>query len=155
MYLKPKDCTTLGYPFEHLLPLQGVIEEPELRRPQMLNADGERCLIVIKNGLTTGVRLRRATGIKSFVREYFQDGTQRTSIEWVILPCDHKSSVFSAPGDSGAIIVDGKGRIGGLLTGGAGETKYIDVTYATPFYWILQRIQAQFPNAYVHPPPIA
>jgi len=157
MYLKPKDWTTLGYPFERHLPLQalGVIEEDELRCPKMLNADGERCPIVIKNGLTTGVRLGRATGIESFVREYFQDGTQSTSIEWAILPYDHKSGVFSTPGDSGAIIVDGKGCIGGLLIGGADETKYIDITYATPFYWILQRIQAQFPNAYVHLPPMA
>ena len=92
----------------------------------------------------------RATGINSFVREYFPDGTQRTSKEWAILPYDHKSGAFSAPGDSGAIIVDGNGRIAGLLTGGAGLTEATDVTYASPFYWLLQRIQNHFPNAHLY-----
>lgn len=89
-------------------------------------------------------------GINSFVREYFPDGTQRTSKEWAILPYDHKSGAFSAPGDSGAIIVDGNGRIAGLLTGGAGLTEATDVTYASPFYWLLQRIQNHFPNAHLY-----
>jgi hypothetical protein len=115
--------TSFKYPSNRLLPLQGIIEEDELYHPQTLDADGERCLIVIKNGCTTGVTIGRATGVKSFVREYFPDGTRKTSMEWAILPYDHKFGGFSAAGDSGAIIVDGKGRIGGLLTGGAGQTE--------------------------------
>ena len=72
-------------------------------------------------------------------------------MEWAILPYD-KSDVFSAHGDSGAIIFDGQGRIGGVLTGGAGKTDSTDVTYATPFYWLFdERIKAHFPNAYLYP----
>jgi hypothetical protein len=73
------------------------------------------------------------------MREYFSDGTNQTSIEWAILPYDHKSGVFSAAGDSGSIIADTYGRIGGLLTGGAGNAEPTDITYATPFFWLLQR----------------
>jgi hypothetical protein len=69
-------------------------------------------------------------------------------MQWAILPYDHKSGAFSAPGDSGAVIVDDKGRIGGLLTGGAGQRESTDVTYASPFYWLLQRIKSHFPNAH-------
>ena len=156
MYSKSVSFSSIKYPIGRLLPLQGVIEEDELRLPQMRDDDEEPFLHVTKSGCATGVTIGRATGAKSFVREYFPDGTHQTSMEWAILPYDQKSRAFSAPGDSGAIIVDGKGRIGGLLTGGTGKTEEdpdtTDITYATPFYWLLQRIQARFPNAHLYEP---
>jgi len=145
--------TSFEYPFDdRLLSLQGVIGEDELRHPQLFDAEGEHCLMVIKSGCTTGVTIGRATGVQSFVREYFPNDTQGTSMQWAILPYDQKAGAFSAPGDSGAIIVDGKGRIGGLLIGDTGkaESKSIDVTYATPFYWLLKRIHTHFPDAHLY-----
>ena len=144
--------SSFRYPMDRLLPLQGIIEEDELRLPQMCDPDGEPYLHVIKSGCATGVTIGRATGVKSYVREYFPDGTHQTSMELAILPYDQESRApFSAPGDSGATIVDSKGRIGGLLTGGSGNMKEdpdsTDITYATPFYWLLQRIQTHVPNA--------
>lgn len=78
----------------------------------------------------------------SFVREYLPDGAHRTSKEWAILPYNEqdepygraqgRSQDFAEPGDSGAVIVDGQGRVGGLLTGGAGSEEGWDITYATP-----------------------
>ena len=152
--MKPNPAAPVSFKYQYgkLLPLQGVMEEDELCCPKLLDAHGERCLIVIKNGRTTDVTIGRATGAKSFVRECFPDGTQLTSIEWAILPYDQKSGAFSAPGDSGAIIVDGNGRIGGLLIGGAGSSEGNDITYASPFYWLLQRIRARFPNADLYQP---
>ncbi|KAJ7917485.1 hypothetical protein B0H13DRAFT_2441821 [Mycena leptocephala] len=41
----------------------------------------------------------------------------KISREWAILPFDTKSGPFSDVGDSGSVVVDGQGRIGGLLTG--------------------------------------
>jgi hypothetical protein len=152
MYPDWTASTTFKYPSDHLLPLRGVIKEDELRSPQMRDADGEQCLIVVKSGLTTGVTIGRATGIKSFVRKYFLNSTHETSMEWAILPYDNKSGAFSDGGDSGAIIVDGKGRIGGLLTGGTGPTASTDITYATPFYWLLERIRNHFPDAHLYQP---
>jgi hypothetical protein len=65
---------------------------------------------------------------------------------------DIESGPFSAPGDSGSIVADGRGRVGGLITGGAGNTKFVDVTYATPLFWLLPRIKANgFPNAHLNP----
>jgi hypothetical protein len=133
----PDLAAYITYPHDHHLPLQGVIEEDELCHPQMRDADGYPCLTVVKSGCMTGLTIGRATGIKSFVREYFPNGTHKTSKEWAILPHGNKSGAFSAPGDSGAIIVDGRGRIGGLLTGGAGQMDSTDITYASPFYWLL------------------
>jgi hypothetical protein len=148
------------YPIDCLFTLQDVVEEDELRRPKMLDENGERWLLVIKNGNGTGLTIGRATGPMSFVREYFEDGTHETSMMLAIYSYgNYKSSfgnmegAFSGPGDSGSIIVDPKGRVVGLLTGGAGKTGSTnpDVTYATPFYWLLQRIKTHFPNAHLYP----
>ena len=122
----------------------------------MRDDDDELFLHVTKSGCATGMTIGRATGAKSFVRNYFPDGSHQTSMGWAILSYDQKSLAFSAPGDSSAIIIDGKGRIGGHLTGGTGKTEEdpdtTDITYATPFYWLLQRIQAPFPNAHLYEP---
>jgi len=68
-------------------------------------------------------------------------------MEWGIINYNSKSDVFSEPGDLGAIIADIHGHVGGLLTGGAGKTKYSDMTYATPFWWLLHHIKASgLPN---------
>jgi hypothetical protein len=118
----------------------------------MLDLDGEECLIVVKSGMSTGVTIGRATNIESFIREYDEDGNRMTSMGLAIYSYGHKERAFSAPGDSGSIIADGMGRIIGLLTGGAGQTDSIDVTYATPFDWVFnERIKASFPNAYLYP----
>jgi hypothetical protein len=144
--------TTFKYPADRLLRLRGIIPEEKLRRPDMLDRDGGSCLFVVKSGKTTGVTIGRATGIFSYVRQYFPNNTYQTSKEWAILPYDNKSGAFSAPGDSGSIIVNSSGEIGGFLTGGAGKTESSDVTYATPFYWLFPRIQANgFPDANIYP----
>ena len=123
-----------------------------MRHPDMLDSDGERCLLVIKKGNTTGLTIGRAIGIFSCVREYFSDGTNQTSREWSILPYGNKSGVFSEAGDSGSIIADTRGRIGGLLTGGAGKAGSTDITYATPFFWLFECIKANgLPNAHLDP----
>ncbi len=152
MYPRADATTTFKYPDDRLLKLRDIISENEMHNPNMLDYDGEPCLLVIKKGNTTDVTIGRATGIFSFVRMYFNNGTHQTSMEWAILPYNNDSGVFSAPGDSGSIIVDGRGRIGGLLTGGAGKTDSSDITYATPFFWLLERIKENgFPNAHLYP----
>jgi hypothetical protein len=152
MYPRLDAASTFKYPDDRLLRLRSVLSEKLMRRPDMLDIDGESCLLVVKNGHTTGVTIGRATGIFSYVRKYYENSTHETSMEWAILPYDNKSGVFSAPGDSGSIIADGLGRIGGLLTGGAGKTASSDITYATPFFWLLPRIKKNgYPKANLHP----
>ena len=56
--------------------------------------------------------------------------------------CDSKSDIFSEPGDSGSIVADIRGRVGGMLTGVLVRPNPSDMTYATPFWWLLKRIQA-------------
>ena len=139
------------YPDDRLLPLQDLISEDLIHKPDMLNHDGESCLLVIKNSNATGVTIGHATGIFSYVHKYFNNSHQ-TSMEWAILPYDNNTGVFSAPGDSGSIITDSCGWIGGLLIGGASKTESFDITYAMPFFWLLLRIKNDgFPNAHLYP----
>ena len=139
------------YPIDHLLPLKGVLTDDLMRAPDMWDSDGEPCLLVAKRGNATGTTIGRANGPFSIVRVYFMNmSINQTSMEWGIISYDSKSDVFSEPGDSGSIIADIRGRIGGMLTGGSGNTKASDMTYATPFWWLLKRIQASgFPNAHL------
>ncbi|KAG8698584.1 hypothetical protein FRC11_014323, partial [Ceratobasidium sp. 423] len=130
------------YPEDRLLPLQGTLTDELMRHPDMWDSAGEPCLLVVKSGNATGTTIGHANGVFSIVRDYFAGdmAVHQTSMEWGIINYD-KKSVFSEPGDSGSIIADIRGRIGGMLTGGAGTTKSSDMTYATPFWWLLKRIQ--------------
>lgn len=152
MHLHAGVSSTFEYPHDRLLELRGFIQEDEMRNPDVVDHDGEWRFLVIKNGIATRVTIGCATGIFSYVREYFNNGARETSSEWAILPYDNESGAFSAPGDSGSVIVDGRGRFGGLLTGGSGKPESLDITYATPIFWLLQRIkQNGFPDAYPYP----
>ncbi|KAG7451734.1 uncharacterized protein BT62DRAFT_1030868 [Guyanagaster necrorhizus] len=139
------------YPNDHLLPLMGIITDDLMHAPDMWNSNGDPCLLVIKSGSATNTTIGRANGIFSIIRDYFQDmSINQTSMEWAIINYDSKSEVFSEPGDSGSIIADIRGRIGGMLTGGSGKAKSPDITYATPFWWLLKRIKANgFPNVHL------
>jgi len=97
--------------------------------------------MVIKRGNTTGLTVGRANDICSHACNYYDCDKAETSKEWAIFPFDSKSGAFSAKGDSGSVIVDDLGRIGGLLTGGAGAMPSSDITYATPISFLLKRMQ--------------
>jgi hypothetical protein len=122
-----------------------------MRHPDMWDKKGEPCLLVIKNSNATGTTFGRATGALSVIRNYFSGdmSVNETSMEWAIINYDGSwSGVFSKPGDSGSIIADIRGRVGGMLTGGCGKVNSSDMTYATPMWWLLKRIQDKwFPNA--------
>jgi hypothetical protein len=126
-----------------------TITDELMHNPDMWDLDGEPCLLVVKTGNATRTTIGRANGIFSIVRDYFNDiSFNQTSMEWGILNYDSKSEVFSEPGDSGSAIADIRGRFGGMLSG---KTTSSDITYATPFWWLLERIRANgFPNAHLN-----
>ena len=65
-------------------------------------------------------------------RTYADYGIDKTSIETPILPYDTLHGPFSAPGNTGAIILDRAGRIVALLTSGTGKTGETDIIYGPP-----------------------
>ncbi|KAG5636344.1 hypothetical protein H0H81_008367 [Sphagnurus paluster] len=117
------------YPYGEVLPVKGFAKHEEIRNPQQLDSNGEKCLIVLKNGKTTGPTFGRLSSLESF-----------------------KDVAFSTPGDSGSIAVDWKGRIVGLLVAGAGTTKETDVKYLTPYWWIEEQIKKVYPDTSLYEP---
>lgn len=55
-----------------------------------------------------------------FVRIYPEYGIKKTIVVYLY---SNKDGAFSARGDSGAIVVDSKGQVVGLLVAGAGATE--------------------------------
>ncbi|KAG8692458.1 hypothetical protein FRC08_009765 [Ceratobasidium sp. 394] len=128
MYPHGGDQSDFMYPPGGLLQVRGVVTDEETRQPQQLDVNREKCLLV------------------SFVRVYKEYGIKETSIEIAVLPYNNKSGAFSAPGDSGAIVLDREGRLVGLLTSGAGAAEETDVTYLTPYWWIEEQMKEVFPD---------
>ncbi|KAJ3006057.1 hypothetical protein HKX48_000328 [Thoreauomyces humboldtii] len=155
----PNATSPFAFPTDRLLPIRGTIPIQELRNPLSRDRNDDPCLPVIKNGHKTGVTIGLANNICSYSRGYYHHVTKKplcetqTSKEWAILPWDHHSGAFSASGDSGSTVVDGRGRVGGVLTGGAGLTDSLDITYVTPFEVVMEKIHAYPPlhDLCIHP----
>jgi len=151
MYPHAETRARFKYPSSGLMQLQKIVTYEELRHPTMLDANGEECLIVAKNGAATGFTLGRATGIESFVREYKDYAIHSTSREIAVYPYSNKDGAFSAPGDSGSVVGDANYGIVGMLTGGAGLTDSTDVTYVSAYVFLNEGIKQAFPNSYLFP----
>ena len=151
MYPRTDVQSSFKYPAERLLELSSILAEDRMRHPDTGDNDREKCLYVIKRGLTTLTTIGRTTQFLSSAREYFSNQTHRDSTEWAILPYNNESGAFAKRGDSGSIIVSGTGEFGGLLTGGSGKTESSDITYSTPMFWLWPIIEAKFPNANLQP----
>lgn len=145
MFPQLHDRRDYTYPDDGLLQIYGVVEDSEMRNPQQLDKHGEKCLLVVKNGLATGTTIGRVNGLESFTRSYPHYGIQQTSIELAVLRYETPGR-FSDGGDSGSIVVDRHGRAVGMLTGGEGPTEETDTTYLTPYWWIEQQMKAKFPG---------
>ncbi|KAG8752242.1 hypothetical protein FRC11_008546, partial [Ceratobasidium sp. 423] len=146
-----RENPSFEYPLDRLLKLEGTIPDEEMRHPTAVDRNNEPCLMVMKRGNTTGLTVGRANNTFSYVRYYYDDNV-KTSKEWAILPRDSKSGAFSELGDSGSVIVDGRGRMGGLLTAGAGIIDSSDITYATPTTFLLKRMEEKgLRNPRIHP----
>ncbi|KAH9020308.1 hypothetical protein EDB85DRAFT_531516 [Lactarius pseudohatsudake] len=145
----PRNTHNFDYPIDHRLHLRGTITDNEMRRPTMYDRNDKPCIIVLKRGKTSGLTVGCANNVFSYTRKYLGDNNTGISKEWTVLPFDawtggsrdFSAKDFSAKGDSGSVVVDGAGRIGGLITCGAGKTDSIDVTYVTPIGFILKTIR--------------
>jgi hypothetical protein len=150
MFPQLEDQANYEYPEDGLPQAFGVVQADEIHNLQHLDANGEPCLLVVKNGLTTGTTIGHVTGMESFTRIYNEYDIKETSMEIAVLPYGNMNGPFSAPGDSGSIVLDRNGRILGMLTGGAGTTHRTDVTYLTPYWYIEQEIRKSFPKSFLY-----
>lgn len=138
------------YPEDGLLQVYGVVQPEEIRNPGQHDANGEECLLVVKHGLATGTTIGRMTGMESFTRNFNEYGIREVSMEIAVLPYGNTNGPFSAPGDSGSIVLDRKGRIVGMLNGGAGTIDRTDVTYLTAYSYLDEEVKKYFPNSFLY-----
>ena len=126
------------YPGNRFHEFSGFIPDKEMWKPdpKTLVHDNDAAMMVMKRGHVTGLTIGRLNTICSFARYYFDDKLHLPkddvgfmSKEVTVLPCNSKSGPFSEPGNSGLCVVDGKGRIAGLMTGSAGNTDVSDCMY--------------------------
>src|SRR5215472_13314015 len=100
MHPHPKCRSNFKYPVGGLLQVKDVIKEAEIRSPKQLDANGEGCLLVVKNGKTSGVTIGRGTSIESVIREYDEYGIKGRSMEAAIYPYRNRDGAVYDPGDS-------------------------------------------------------
>ncbi|KAJ3525143.1 hypothetical protein NMY22_g10696 [Coprinellus aureogranulatus] len=156
MFPRPDDNEDWRLTRDGLLPATGTVTHEEIRSPKYLGKDGSKCLMVVKNGMATGTTAGQVNGLESFTRIRSQDDTEHTSIEVAVLPPNGSRStphfMFSAPGDSGAIALDRKGGIVGMITSGTGKGDIFDITYLTPYWWLEKKIKEVFPDSCLYEP---
>ncbi|TCD69494.1 hypothetical protein EIP91_007424 [Steccherinum ochraceum] len=147
------NITRVAFPSDYyLLHLQNIISDEEMKATSTDPDDRLNTMVVLKSGMASGLTVGLSNNIRSFTRYGRNMVVQGTSWEWAIVGVD--GNPFSEVGDSGSVVVDGHGRIGGMLTSGNGHPK-VDVTYATPITFILDEIRSYGPlaNARLKPGP--
>ena len=129
-------------------PIQNTcIPLDEMKHPKTFDENNSPALSVLKRGRATGVTCGVANEIESYIRTYAEVGSFKSK-EWAIVGFDEPFNPFSKNGDSGALVVDAQGRMGGMLTGGSGKSVVIDVSYATPMVVLLKDMEKHgWPNA--------
>ncbi|KAH9941302.1 uncharacterized protein BXZ73DRAFT_98518 [Epithele typhae] len=156
LWMRPRspDPTSFKYPGDRLLKFSGTIPDGEMGKPgnNTLVHDHEPDTMVIKRGGASGLTVGRLNTIRSVVRYCFQGEPGQPSREVAVYPRNSESGVFSKRGDSGSVVIDGTGRVAGILTGGAGTTDLrSDCTYVTSINFLVKRLQANGYNPNIFP----
>jgi hypothetical protein len=117
VYLNPASSASFKFPVDRIVTLKDQAPESALFSQPLLDADGDNCLVVFKNGAMTGTTIGRANHVSSYTRNCFA-GQYQESRDWPVIPTDGHSGAFSAKGDSGSCIADAFSSLGGIITGG-------------------------------------
>ncbi|KAF8206174.1 hypothetical protein K438DRAFT_1904946 [Mycena galopus ATCC 62051] len=136
--------TVFKFPANRQLRINGCVPPELLGQPDCFDANGNPCLIVMKDGNTSDLTVGRYAGLEV----YLCDERGVESVELAIYGYDQESGPFSAKGDSGSLIFDGMGDMVGILHSGMlckGGTSH--VTYATPAWWAIEQLRLRYPHA--------
>ncbi|KAH8977132.1 hypothetical protein EDB92DRAFT_2002107 [Lactarius akahatsu] len=142
-------ATTFKFPEERKLRVEGCAAKEDLANPAEFDSEGQRCLIVGKDGNTTDLTVGRYAGLVSFT----QNEVGIESVELGIYNSGVKGAEpFSDKGDSGSLVwhmTNGKARIVGQLHSGdnIGGSTSNHVTYCTPGWYFLDQIRKKFKYA--------
>lgn len=144
-YSRSGGPTTFKYPEDRKLRIFGCATREELAAPAEFDNDGEPCLMVGKDGNTTGLTVGRYSGLESLTNALGvvsrELAVYNAGIEGV--------EAFAAKGDSGSLvwhIKDGKARIVGQVHSGNNRGSWTTnhITYCTPGWYLLAEIKKRF-----------
>jgi hypothetical protein len=135
--------TVFKFPPNRQLKITGWVTRERLASPVCFDSHNEPCLIVMKDGNTTDLTVGRYAGLEAYLCDEL--GVQSRKL--AIYNYNKQSGDFSAKGDSGSLIFDGMGNMVGILHSGMLNGASSHVTYATPAYWVVQKIKAKYPHA--------
>lgn len=142
----PTNPNSFDYPADRLLKCFGTVSDREMYRPNpsTIDQDGDPVIMVVKNGIASKLTIGRLNS---------RNIPSKMSKEISVLPRDSKSGPFSARGDCGSVVIDGSGRICGILTGGDGANDLSDHSFVTSINFILKRLAAFGIEANIFPSP--
>ncbi|EIM86619.1 uncharacterized protein STEHIDRAFT_97308 [Stereum hirsutum FP-91666 SS1] len=140
---------TFKFPTQRKLRIVACATEDDLAHPAEFDADGQPCLIVGKDGNTTGLTVGRYAGMVSFLENEVgvvsrELGIYNTGLKAV--------EPFSKKGDSGSIVWhmrDGKAHMVGQLHSGRNKGVRAGnyLTYATPAWYLLEQVKSKYEYA--------
>ncbi|KIH87724.1 hypothetical protein SPBR_08923 [Sporothrix brasiliensis 5110] len=155
-------CAPDALPADGMMRLRGIIPLREQRGAHILHPWTTMCQddsrpIVFKRGRSTGITVGLALDIQSTTRAYLREGImEQESYEWAIIHASgidknrepaKKIQSFTEAGDSGSVVFDITGRIGGLVVRGTNHAmrhlQGYDITYATPMEHLLKDIETE------------
>jgi len=135
--------TAFEFPIHCQLRIGGWLPHKLLADHDTFDSNGEACIVVMKDGNTTDLTVGRFAGLEA----YTCNALGVESMELAIYNFDKQSGDFSEKGDSGSLIFDGKGKMVSILHSGLAKGGSNYVTYATPAWWAIEQLKAQYPHA--------
>ncbi|THH31090.1 hypothetical protein EUX98_g3102 [Antrodiella citrinella] len=148
-YPVPGGPTTFKFPDQRKLRIVACATEDDVAHPAEFDAEGQRCLIVGKDGNTTGLTVGRYAGIVSFLENEVGVVSRELGIYNSGL---NIAESFSDKGDSGSLVWhtrDGNGHMVGQLHSGRNKdgSSGNHITYATPAWYLLKQVKAEYEHA--------
>lgn len=110
--------------------------------PKNKDHDNDPIIMVMKNGNSSNLTVGRLNIIRALVRTYSKGQPGKMRKEVCVLPRNSKSGSFSEDGDSGSAVIDGTGRVCGIIPGGDGATDVSDCTFVTSINFLLKRLKS-------------
>jgi hypothetical protein len=143
-------ATAFKFPVYRKLRIEGCVTKEDLANPAEFDSEGQRCLMVGKNGNTTNLTVGRYAGLVSFIRN--EAGIESVELGIYNSGVGNSVDAFSAMGDSGSLVwhtTNDTARIVGQLHSGSnkGGSTTNHVTYCTPGWYLLDQIRKKFKNA--------
>jgi hypothetical protein len=129
------NLNSFEYPGDCLLHFSSTVSDQEMFELKSKNEDQDShpVVMVLMNGNTSSLSVGCLNTIHAFVCEYSKGQVNEMSKEVCVLPCSYECHPykFSHNGDSGSVVIDGRGRVCRILNGRDRSTDNSNCTFIT------------------------